>query len=68
MFFQPGFLQQKSEIEEKIKASPNDAYLKVIYYPKFHCELNHIDHFWCNGKNYARIECDYTFDRLRKHV
>ncbi len=40
MSVQPDFLQQKYEIEEKITASPNDAYHKVSYYPKFHCELN----------------------------
>ena len=68
MSVQPDFLQQKCEIEEKIIASPNGAYHKVIYYPKFHCELNHIEHFWCNGKDHARMECDYTLDGLRKHV
>lgn len=60
MSIQPDFLQQKCEIEEKSTASPNGAYHKVIYYPKFHCELNHIEHFWCNGKDYARMKCDYT--------
>ncbi len=47
----PDFLHQKCEIEEKITTSPNDAYHKVIFYPKFYCKLNHIDHFWYNGKN-----------------
>lgn len=50
MSVQPDFLQQKCEIEEKITASPNGAYPKIIYYPKFHCELNHIEYFWCNGE------------------
>ena len=68
MSVQPNFLQQKCKIEEKIKASPNGAYHKVIYYLKFHCELNHIEHFWCNSKDYARIECDYILDGLRKHI
>ena len=68
MSVQPDFLQQKCEIEEKIIASPNGAYHKVIYYPQFYCEFNHIEHFWCNGKNYSKIECDYTLNRLRKYV
>ncbi len=68
MSIHPDSLQQKCEIEDKITASPSNSYHKVIYYPKFHCELNHIEHFWCNGENYSRIECDYTLDRLQKHI
>ena len=24
---------------------------KVMYYPKIHFELNHIEYFWCDGKS-----------------
>ncbi len=68
MSVQLNFFQKKYEIEEKIAASSNDTYHKVIYYSKFHCELNHNENFWCNGKNYSQIECDYTFDALRKYL
>ena len=68
MSVQPDFFQQKCEIEEKITASPNDAYHKVIYYPKFHYELNHIKHFWYNSKDHVWMECDYTLNGLQKYV
>ena len=41
---------------------------KVMYYPKFHCELNHIEYFWCDGKSYTQKYCKYSFDGLRKDV
>jgi hypothetical protein len=39
-----------------------------MYYPKFHCELNHIEYFWCHSKWYARENCDYAIDGLRKTI
>ena len=55
-------------LKKKSQLLPNDVYHKVNYYLKFHCELNDIEHFGCNGKNYTRIECDKTLDKLRKYV
>lgn len=40
----------------------------VLYYPKYHCELNHIEHFWCGAKQHARFECEYSLNALRKRV
>ena len=40
----------------------------VFYYPKFHCELNHIEHFWCSAKQHARFWCEYSLNDLRKRV
>jgi hypothetical protein len=39
-----------------------------MYYPKFHCELNHIEYFWCHSKWYARENCDYIIDGLWKTI
>jgi len=63
---QPDFIAQQCEIEEKIEGLSN--HYRVLYYPKFHCELNHIEYFWCHSKRYARESCDYTIDGLRRHV
>lgn len=40
----------------------------MLFYPKFHCELNHIEHFWCHAKYNARTNCDYTLAGLRAQV
>ncbi len=41
---------------------------KVMYYPKFHCELNHIEYFWCDRKSWTRHHCKYNLDWLREDV
>ena len=33
-----------------------------IFYPKFHCELNFIERYWCGAKWYARENCGYSLD------
>jgi hypothetical protein len=66
---QPDFVNQQCEIEERIQQFPgNEGHYQAMYYPKFHCELNHIEYFWCHSKWYARENCDYTIDGLRKTV
>ena len=42
---QSDFLNQKYEIKESITNSVNGEYHLVMYYPKYHCELNYIKHF-----------------------
>src|SRR5467141_172319 len=61
---QPDFMAQKCEIEERIEAHHH----RVLFYPKFHCELNHIEYYWCHSKRYAREHCDYTIAGLRENV
>ena len=39
------FVSQKCETEESITKSTNGKHHLVIYYPKYYCELNHIEHF-----------------------
>jgi len=41
---------------------------EVIFYPKFHCELNFIERFWCAAKFYARENCKYSLDGLRSTI
>lgn len=65
---QPDFLSQKCEIEESITQSKDGKHHFVMYYPKYHCELNHIEHFWCSAKQWARENCHYTLDDLRRRV
>ena len=38
----------------------------VIFYHKFHCELNFIERYWCGCKWYARENCQYNLDGLRQ--
>ena len=41
---------------------------KIIYYPKFYCELNHIKYFWYNRKSWSWKHYKYSFDKLKKYV
>ena len=41
---------------------------KVIFYPKFHCELNLIEPYWCKAKWYTRKHCDYSLEGLCQTV
>jgi hypothetical protein len=62
MASQRDFQGQKGRLEEELQAAGQ----LVIFYPKFHCELNFIERFWCAAKWYARENCEYTFDGLRR--
>lgn len=62
-------MEQKCEIEEKVQntlEAPTDH--QMIYYPKFHCELNHIKYFWYDDKSYTQKNCTYTIEGLRNVV
>ena len=61
---QPDFLAQRSLIKEVIE----DREHKVIFYLKFHCELNFIKMFWDAAKRYTYNNCDYSFKGLEKTV
>jgi hypothetical protein len=37
---------------------------KVIFYPKFHPELNFIKMYWRVFKKYSRKNCDYSWTGL----
>lgn len=40
------------ELEESLQKS-GLTYITLYFTPKFHCELNHIERFWCHGKKYG---------------
>jgi hypothetical protein len=42
--------------------------IKIIYCPKYHCELNPIEGLWCNQKAYVRSRTDQTFDKMIKLI
>lgn len=61
---QPDFQAQRGQLEEEITKLGH----KIIFYPKFHCELNYIEMFWGAAKRYARENCEYSFPALRATV
>jgi transposase len=38
--------------------------VKIIWVPKYHCELNPIEGFWCYLKRYVRENNDQNFNKL----
>jgi hypothetical protein len=40
----------------------------VEFFPKFHCELNWIEYYWGSSKRYARDNCEYNLESLRKTI
>ena len=64
MSLESDFLTQKGTIAEIIEKAGH----KCIFYPKFHCKLNFIEHYWRVIKNYARKNCDYLWVGLKKIV
>ena len=61
---QPDFLTEESLLERIIKEAGHE----VIFYPKFHCELNFIESFWAAVKKYTRGNCSYSFAELENTV
>ena len=61
---QPDFASQRGYIQEKIEERGH----LVMFYPKFHPELNFIEYFWAAAKRFARENCDYTIRGLRSTV
>ena len=61
---QVDFLTEESLLEKVIK----DAGHEVIFYPKFHCELNFIESYWAAVKRFTRENCTYSFSDLESTV
>ena len=57
-----------------LRLSPSSSSLRhelghsVLFYPKFHCELNFIERYWCQVKWFARENCGYDFEELNATV
>jgi hypothetical protein len=58
------FRTEKSMLEHVIVQAGHE----VIFYPKFHCELNYIEYYWAAVKRYTRENCRYSFTELEKTV
>ncbi|KAI5839736.1 hypothetical protein DFP73DRAFT_598397 [Morchella snyderi] len=58
------FLQQKGRVQEVVEAKGH----MILFYPRFHCELNWIEYFWARVKLYTRTHCGYDIKSLRKNV
>jgi hypothetical protein len=41
---------------------------KILFFPKFHCELNFIEMVWGYIKRKLRQECKFSFDVLKERV
>lgn len=61
---QRDFCEQKGWLEQELEM----AHQELIFYPKFHCELNFIERFWCSAKYYTRENCQYSLEGLREVV
>ncbi len=57
---QPDFANRFSITEDYLHSSGH----KTIRFPRYHCELNHIELFWGEAKRYCRRNCDYSKDSL----
>lgn len=58
------FKFQKTRVEELILKRGH----RVMFIPKFHCEINPIERVWCHAKRYTRTHCDYSFAGLEKII
>ncbi|RPA97061.1 hypothetical protein L873DRAFT_1771919 [Choiromyces venosus 120613-1] len=60
MTSQPDFQLQKLILIEEIEQQGH----LVMFFPKFHCEINWTEYFWAQCKRYARKHWDYTLAGL----
>lgn len=52
------------KIETKLEVLAFKYGIKIIFNPKFHCELNPIEGTWCNQKQFIRPRTDQTYSRM----
>ena len=56
------FIEQKGWLQEELET----PHQELLFYPKFHCEPNFIERFWCAAKFYTRENFQYSLDGLRE--
>jgi hypothetical protein len=61
---QPDFSQQKEWLRETVEEAGHE----IIFFPKFHCELNFIEMIWAFVKGYYRRHCQFDFKKLREMI
>ncbi|KIJ27623.1 hypothetical protein M422DRAFT_190769 [Sphaerobolus stellatus SS14] len=67
LFNQPDFLNQKPPLVELIQSSSCGHI--VFFYPKFHCELNFIEHCWGSRKYlYRMLPLTKNEDQMEKNI
>ena len=48
----------------KLEILASKCPVKIIFCPKYHCELNTIEGLWCNQRTYIRSRTDQTLDGM----
>ena len=59
---EPDFKSQKSWLSETVEKYPG---CQLIFYPKFHCELNFIGMVWAWAKAHHRSTCTYKYNDIK---
>ncbi len=59
---EPDFASQREWLREVIE----EAGHKIIFYPKYHPELNYIEMVWCKAKAFLRRKCSNNYNHLKR--
>lgn len=62
---QPDFLAQKEWLTETVESYDN---CEIIFFPKFHCELNFIELVWAFMKAFLRKRCENHYAQMKEMV
>ena len=60
---EPDFARQKEYLAEEVEKWPGCT---IIFFPKYHCELNFIEMVWGWTKSFHRRTCAYNFKDLER--
>ena len=61
---EPDFLGQREWLREVVENSGH----RIMYFPKFHCELNYIEMVWAYVKAKLRRLCIFSIHALRESL
>ena len=65
MYFNILFILLK---KEWLYESVHELGENIIFFPKFHCELNYIENIWAFAKSQVRKDCEFSFELLKKKL